>query len=591
MSSESTQRSFIIGAWLFLAAIGTSHTQWLLQTHWGLAQIRDLFFLASFLPLAFGASTILTSHLKWQLLLSGSLLTCLIVVAYVVNRFVYDISPDTLTSHYELTRSIADGANPYFDSSIEGSLDEYSVLGVTFHMLSAIGFNLGITRSPFILTYLHMVLLSFVAVSLLIKKFAIWRNPTVAALIAILSLSAVAQQVLTGYRDGYYGLALVTCVTIILLGWSYRERSITTLLLALVFSAYLPSIKLSLVPIALLLTATCAVGITSQCGMKFWFSRGGLTVLGVAALMWIFPTAFAIVTSNETSTSLLSRESIGATWAGTSLQVTDMGITESFLTLLFAIVEGNPPSITWSLPFQVPSFGEVLQSGMPDTRVSGFGPWFGEAFVLSTVLLGVMLAAELRRFKQLRQQGLLSETPHQLQVPRLNHWLCVILIGELAVSFLLMPFRFNARYVVHLQILLLLILLVTSTRPQIGAPWQNIRTLTYRVAVLFLILNSLICWYGAASAAHDNRRLVIALIDNYMDRVDADGRKDQPNEFYIFTNGKWGISRLIPSQSPGGRDVLFWLSCNSETQEVVHRLSSDIGICRHNGGSTPLNDS
>jgi len=533
-------------------------------------------FLLSLISLVWASSELVGERRIPRLVFSAVILLGLVTSSLVVNRYLFDLSPDTLTSHFELTHSTALGVNPYFESWVEGSLDEYSVFGVSFHMLAGIGFNLGFTRNPFIFPYLHMVLLATSALISWGRNYVSRQHVWIAACITIFAFPTLAQQLLTGYRDGYSGLAVLTCAVLIIHGWVHRFRDTSTLLIALVFSACLPSIKLPLVPTALLLGATCVVGLISSNGINYVFRIRTLVVAVLVALLWAFPVIFALFTSNETSRSLLSAEAITTTWSGSSERLLQMNVIQEFGTLMFGISQANPPDITWSLPFQFPSATELIVSGRPDPRLAGFGPWFGEAFVFA-LLAAVTATVALRRISGVDSKNAYGRAQNQRRTRDLGiyWWLALVMI----VGFLLTPFRFNSRYVVQLYVLLLLLIAISLMSRHSKNRYALVARVLCVASLAFLIANSLFAWYGAANVAIEDRRLTLELIDNYVDRVD-----EAPStvKYSIVTGGKWGFRRYLPSQTPEGRAVMVELSCNPDTSTRVYWLGDDIGICQHN---------
>jgi len=574
--TAARERPFEIGASLFLSTIALSHIQWLFKIGPIFTGLREVVFLLSLISLVWASSELVGERRIPRLVFSAVILLGLVTSSLVVNRYLFDLSPDTLTSHFELTHSTALGVNPYFESWVEGSLDEYSVFGVSFHMLAGIGFNLGFTRNPFIFPYLHMVLLATSALISWGRNYVSRQHVWIAACITIFAFPTLAQQLLTGYRDGYSGLAVLTCAVLIIHGWVHRFRDTSTLLIALVFSACLPSIKLPLVPTALLLGATCVVGLISSNGINYVFRIRTLVVAVLVALLWAFPVIFALFTSNETSRSLLSAEAITTTWSGSSERLLQMNVIQEFGTLMFGISQANPPDITWSLPFQFPSATELIVSGRPDPRLAGFGPWFGEAFVFA-LLAAVTATVALRRISGVDSKNAYGRAQNQRRTRDLGiyWWLALVMI----VGFLLTPFRFNSRYVVQLYVLLLLLIAISLMSRHSKNRYALVARVLCVASLAFLIANSLFAWYGAANVAIEDRRLTLELIDNYVDRVD-----EAPStvKYSIVTGGKWGFRRYLPSQTPEGRAVMVELSCNPDTSTRVYWLGDDIGICQHN---------
>lgn len=570
------ERPFEIGASLFLSTIALSHIQWLFKIDPVLTGLREIVFLLSLLALVWASSELVAKRRIPRLVFSTVILLGFVASSLVINRYLFDLSSDTLTSHFELALSMANGVPPYFESSVEGSLDEYSVLGVSFHMIAGIGFNLGLTRNPFIFPYLHMALLATNALISWGRNYVSRQHVWIAVCITVFAFPTLAQQLLTGYRDGYSGLAILTCAVLIIDGWVHRFRDASTLLLALVFSACLPSIKLSLAPTALLLGATCVVGLITSNGVNYVFRIRTLVVAALVVLLWAFPVIFALFTSNETSRSLLSTEAITTTWSGSSERLLQMNVIQEFGTLMFGIVQQNPPDIVWGVPFQIPSGNELLVSGSYDPRLAGFGPWFGEAFVFA-LLAAVTATISLRIVPDVDSTSEHGPANNQRGTRDVGiyWWLALLMI----TSFLLTPFRFNSRYVVQLYIFVILLLAVSL----ISRHYKNRYALVARVlcviSLAFLIANSLFAWYGAAGVAFNNRRLTLELIDNYVDRVD-----EAPStvKYSIVTGGKWGIRRYLPSQTPEGRAVTVEISCNPDTSTRVYWLGDDIGVCQRN---------
>lgn len=570
------ERPFQIGASLFVITIALAHVEWLLKVEPVLAGLREVSFLLSTIALVWSFWTAICS--RPSILLTLATISCLglVVVSWSVDQLVVDLSADTLTSHYELVRSISFGVNPYFEPEVEGSLDEYSVLGVSFHMLSAIGFNIGLTRNPFILPYIHMTLLVSTALMTWGREYFSRTNLILMGLLTPLVFPTFAQQFLTGYRDGYSGLAVLTCVVVTVLGWTRRLRSSSFLLLALALSAVLPSIKLSLVPTAFLLGATCVAGVVTRNRRAFFRNWWMMIVLAVTITLWIFPTIFALFTTNEASRSLLSTEAITRTWSGSSEVLQQMNIFEEFGSLLFGVVEGNPDTISWSLPFQVPSSSELIEAGRPDPRVAGFGPWFGEAFIFA-ILTGISTVLAIKRGPKLsgvaNQQGSSCQTSENEH--RIYLWIAAILI----FSFFLTPFRFNSRYVVQLYVFCMLLLALSMMSDQSRNKYALLARGTRFASIAILVVNSLIAWYGSTVVSLENRRLTMELIDNYVNRVD-----ESPSgvKYSIVTGGKRAIRRYLPSQTPKGRVIIVDYLCDPDISTRVYWLGDDIGICQYN---------
>jgi hypothetical protein len=377
-------------------------------------------------------------------------------------------------------------------------------------------------------------------------------------------------------RDGYSGLAVLTCVVVTVFGWTRRLRSSSFLLLALALSAVLPSIKLSLVPTAFLLGATCIAGVVTRNRRAFFRNWWMMIVLVVTITLWIFPTTFALFTTNEASRSLLSTEAITRTWSGSSEVLQQMNIFEEFGSLLFGVVEGNPDTISWSLPFQVPSSSELIEAGRPDPRVAGFGPWFGEAFIFA-ILTGISTVLAIKRGPKLsgvaNQQGSSCQTSENEH--RIYLWISAILI----FSFFVTPFRFNSRYVVQLYVFCMLLLALSMMYDRSRNQYALIARGTRFASIAIFVVNSLIAWYGFTVVSLENRRLTMELIDEYVNRVD-----ESPSgvKYSIVTGGKWGIRRYLPSQTPKGRVIIVEYLCDPDTSTRVYWLGDDIGICQYN---------
>jgi len=356
-------------------------------------------------------------------------LTILVAIFGVIHFRVVDLSSDTNSHHVPLSTDLADGLNPFRQHRAEFA--DYIDAGLGTHFLGMAAVKASLGRNLLTLPNLVVTLL-------MVRWLREWlssrelRFQRVLAFCIAVQFPLLLQQFTTGYQDLMPSLLLLL-VALRLADSLLQNRpiSVESFLFSVVALVLLPTLKISFAVSSILLgllMVTCRNLLVPN-GLRRKIKRKLPFLSALSLCLCLFPLAdvgWRVVVGPMPS--LLQQEYVLNTWDGSPKWMVEMSRWESFVSMFKFETALNPDSPTQLNQMAMPSDMSVVESGHPDSRVAGFGPFAGRfavaalvAFVLSLILVYV------RQNRSLVNRVLL---------------LCL----ALTVPIFMLPLNFNYRY-------------------------------------------------------------------------------------------------------------------------------------------------
>lgn len=360
-------------------------------------------------------------------------------LALLLSLVLHDTSIDGQNYHFEATYALAEGWNPLRKES------EAPVIGQPLSLwamhypkgawvfsanLLAAGLPLGTTKA---INFLLLFASAALAGGTLIRfGFSYLFAALLTAAAAFNPI--VVSQLFTAMNDGLFSACLLVFITSILVWVRFDQR--LALILAIAAMMLAVNLKFSAIPILFVLAAFASFGALAVRGLTDTVRMAGAllaaTLVGVILLGWspfiqnyldfghpLYPLM------GEHAVDIMNGED--PELENTPKVIEPLPAFQRFLFSLFSEVHsGYETTAELKLPFSVTA-AEVRAIGQPDVRLSGFGPLFSGAILLSlAALMAIMISWRQRTAATL---GLLFIT------------------AGLFMSVLVMPQNWWARYV------------------------------------------------------------------------------------------------------------------------------------------------
>jgi len=248
-------------------------------------------------------------------------------------------------------------------------------------------------------------------------------------------------------------------------------------------------------------------------------------------------------------------------WSGAATWSASLSKVDGVVLTLVGVTARIPDEVMISGIFKIPSQSEVSDSGYPDTRVAGGGPFLGEVYLFSII---AMFSTVVLVWGQIANRRLMQRV--------------LLLLGLIGLPIWVLPFNFNYRYFPSystLPVIALLALWFISASVS-KTLWQLVTKVFLALAEAFLLFNAYVVGLGVLDAMRTDAAL--------LHRVESELQNQQT---FFFASTRFGLNRhfgvdllkLNDPRSTNQQDDDQWLTdCPSERRVLV--IDGDWGVCR-----------
>lgn len=417
---------------LFPAAVFTLGTLWLMAGG-TLSQNASWTIALASLVAALSAARGLSSD-TWRFAPLASL--ALGASALSLASLVYDTSIDGQHYHFQAIHALAQGWNPYADTSAPPIIGDAMTLWAVHYpratwMVSAVLLSIGLPLSVAKAVNPLVCLAGLALVTATLLRFGY--KPAIAALLAAIAvISPIAvSQLFTSMNDGLLGLCMLILVASMAIWVHYRERP--ALLAAIAAMVIGLNLKFSSIPMFAVMCFFICAGTFAAQGIRSTI-RVALVLLATAltsiVLLGWSPYIQNFLHFGHIFYPVMGSQPVDIMIENTPMVLQDLSPPMRFLYSLFAETHsGYESTAALKVPFFL-SWAELRAAGGVDVRVAGFGPLFSGVVILAAVCLARLLWKGRR-------------------ATNVSIWLLAAAACFL-VSALLMPHNWWARYVPQL---------------------------------------------------------------------------------------------------------------------------------------------
>lgn len=479
---------------------------------------------------------------------------------------VPDISPDSNSIHYPLALQVFADVN-LFKIQIGPLAAERIDLGVGLHILAASTMELFGTKWNFEIVNSFALAIALCSLLRVCVSLRI-RSPLVVSLASLGSVPLVAQQFRLGYQDFFptciYLALAVESLNIAISKQVHQSQTVQYCLVLSVLAVISRTTFLVMV-LPLLLFALYVNRRTStpvprrSCGFRASQAVGVGVSLALLAIVpgWVIA---AKALAGETP-KLLQADVQREYWSGASSWTTGLSKVDGVALSLVGETARNPDEVTISGMFNIPSQQEVSDSGYPDTRVAGGGPFLGEVYLFSILAMFSMVVLV---WGQIANRRLMQRV--------------LLLLGLIGLPILVLPFNFNYRYFPSYSILPVIALLALCfiSASVSRTLWRLVTKVLLALAGASLWLNTYVVGLGVLDAMRTDAALV--------HRLETELQNQQT---FFFASTRFGLNRhfgvdLLKLNDPrltNQQDDDQWLTdCPSERRVLI--IDSEWGVCR-----------
>lgn len=495
------------------------------------------------------------------------------VVVFVISSLpvafrwvVPDISPDSNSIHYPLALQIFTDVN-IFKMQIGPLAAERIDLGVGLHILAASTMELFGTNWNFEIVNslaLAIVLCSLLRVCVSLRI----RSPLVVSLALLGSVPLVAQQFRLGYQDFF-----PTCIYLAL-----AAESLNIATSKQVHQTRAVQYCLVLSVLAVISRTTFLVMVLPLFLFALYFNRHNSTPVprrsrgvrasqavgvGVSLAILAIVPGWVIATKALTGETpkLLRADVQREYWSGAASWSASLSKVDGVALSLVGVTARNPDEVMISGMFNIPSQSEVSDSGYPDTRVAGGGPFLGEVYLFSII---AMFSTVVLVWGQIANRRLMQRV--------------LLLLGLIGLPIWVLPFNFNYRYFPSYSILPVIALLAlwSISASVFKTLWRLVTKVLLALAGAFLLFNTYVVGLGVLHAMRTDAGL--------LHRLESELQNQQT---FFFASTRFGLNRhfgvdLLKLNDPrltNQQDDDQWLTdCPSERRVLV--IDGDWGVCR-----------
>ena len=524
----------------------------------------------------------------------------LIFLFYLLNigcqRIVSPVS-DALTSHLLVTKAISLGWNPFAGADLnyqfnndnewlfEGNVPNLSTnlstsraqLGVSFQAIQSFYNLLFATQTSIVLTNLLFVSLG-VFTTLLFWNLG---KSRIYLCYFFLCSPIILQQFLTGYVDLaafciYYSVILLS---IFLFENKLEHQKIKAIFFTLVFFA--ATIKLNLL---LLISPILALSVIcyffekdkirkNQFKIRVFNSQVLNTFAKVFCSLVFFSPAINLVYSAYVFNPLqnFSKGTLASSWAGSSIDFSQMSGTGRLWSMLAGRTDLNPAVIRLDGLFSWPITSEIEYAGVPDARIGGLGPLWGDAIVVSAMGVILILISMYLCFGSNSMNK--SKANQHRRVIRYQISVYLIML----IGCVILPLSFNARYhpQYHLLVFIPLMIIerVRNSKVIENSLQQKLKILQWSILALVLI-NSAVVLHSEEESRAERSEQVTNLIAARAEFL----KLDSTESVRYYLDGKLGL--LLPLTGDFSGDSYYRnVVSNCPTKKLFVITEENIGLC------------
>lgn len=327
----------------------------------------------------------------------------LAALSLLLSWAVYDTSLDGQHYHFQAIYALAEGWNPYRDTSAPPALIEQATLWVIHYPRAAwvVSANLLSAGLPLATVKAVNFLVFFasgaLALGVLLRFGFAW---PVAGLLAGAALCnpIMLSQLFTGMNDGLFGLCILVFI-ISMVTWGFY-RDTFALMVGLAAMTMALNLKFSAIPVFALLAAAVCIGtylahgrMTAMTSVAMLFAAG---LIAVVLLGWS-PYMQNVLQFGHVFYPLMGPRALDIMMSNTPDVLDGLSAAQRFLYSLFAETHAGYETAARLKPPFVLLPGELRAAGGVDVRIGGFGPLFSGIVVLAVACAAALVVREDRR--------------------------------------------------------------------------------------------------------------------------------------------------------------------------------------------------